>query len=232
MIVAVEPAPGAPDDLAPPDPFGRIGRPRLRGWLHVVGVAGMVVAGPWLVASATTTRDRWGALVFVLGAIAMMGTSAAYHVVRWPPRWLGPMRRADHSTIFVAIAATYTPFLLAVLTGSMRTWVMLAVWVGAGVGIAVNQVAHHAPRWIRTVPALALGLASIVLVPAMWRTSPSMTLLVAAGGAAYVVGAVAYAMRRPDTSPAWFGHHEFFHAMTLVAIALHAWAVHIATTLA
>jgi hemolysin III len=44
-------------------------------------------------------------------------------------------------------------------------------------------------------------------------------VLLAAGGLAYTVGAIVYALRRPDPAPRVFGYHELFHALTLVAVA-------------
>ena len=48
------------------------------------------------------------------------------------------------------------------------------------------------------------------------------------GGAAYSVGAVFYALRRPNPWPTVFGHHEFFHACTLVAALCHHIALYFA----
>jgi hemolysin III len=49
------------------------------------------------------------------------------------------------------------------------------------------------------------------------------------GGLFYSLGAVVYALRRPDPSPRWFGFHEVFHAFTLAAFATHYVAVSFAT---
>ena len=50
-------------------------------------------------------------------------------------------------------------------------------------------------------------------------------VLLLAGGALYTVGAVMYALRRPDPWPATFGYHEFFHAATVLAWACHHVAI-------
>ena len=42
----------------------------------------------------------------------------------------------------------------------------------------------------------------------------------AAGGLLYTIGAVVYALRRPDPIPAVFGYHEVFHAPVIAAAAL------------
>lgn len=199
----------------------RAGRPSLRGRLHLAGAIAIVLSAPLLLPAATSPGRRWAATVFLLSAFVMLGTSAAYHVVNWGPSMLGPMRRADHSAIFVGIAGTYTPFLVVALDGSFRTWMLVGVWVGAAIGIAVNNIFHHAPSWVRTAPYLVLGWVAVILIPALWRLSPTVLWLVVAGGLAYTVGAVVYARRRPDPWPATFGYHEVFHALTLLAIALH-----------
>ena len=43
--------------------------------------------------------------------------------------------------------------------------------------------------------------------------------LVIVGGVFYTVGAVIYALRRPDPSPTILGYHELFHLCTIAAAA-------------
>jgi hemolysin III len=50
-------------------------------------------------------------------------------------------------------------------------------------------------------------------------------LLLVGGGAVYSLGAAVYALRRPDPVPAVFGYHEVFHALVIIAAALHFAAV-------
>jgi hemolysin III len=45
------------------------------------------------------------------------------------------------------------------------------------------------------------------------------------GGLLYTVGAVIYALRRPDPSPKVFGYHEIFHLLVIAAAATHYAAV-------
>jgi len=53
-------------------------------------------------------------------------------------------------------------------------------------------------------------------------------VLTLTGGALYTVGAVFYALRRPNPWPTVFGHHEFFHAFTLLAAICHHIAIYFA----
>ena len=51
------------------------------------------------------------------------------------------------------------------------------------------------------------------------------TVLLALGGVLYSMGAIVYAMRRPDPAPDVFGYHEVFHALVVVAATTHCAAV-------
>ena len=59
--------------------------------------------------------------VYGVGLCALFAASGLYHRWRWNPRWRPLLRRIDHSTIFVFIAASYTPVALLVLSGRSRS---------------------------------------------------------------------------------------------------------------
>jgi hemolysin III len=160
---------------------------------------------------------RAGVLVYAFGVTAMLATSATYHVPTWPPRVMLALRRADHSAIFLGVAGTFTPIVLATMPATFGTVLLALVWVGATAGIVVRNVFLHARPWARTVPYVALGWVGLVTLPWLWRHSTTVAWLVAAGGLLYTLGAVVYARRRPDPWPRWFGYHEVFHAFTVVA---------------
>jgi hemolysin III len=87
----------------------------------------------------------------------------------------------------------------------------------------------HAPRWVTAPLYLALGWVAVAVLPDILRNGGATALiLLIAGGAAYSAGAIFYAMRRPNPWPTVFGHHEFFHACTLVAALLHHIAIYFA----
>jgi hemolysin III len=60
------------------------------------------------------------------------------------------------------------------------------------------------------------------------RGGVTCLVLLVIGGAVYSIGAVFYALRRPNPWPTVFGHHEFFHACTLVAAISHHIAIYFA----
>jgi hemolysin III len=160
--------------------------------------------------------------VYTLAMVALFGVSAAFHRIRWQPAARRGMRRADHSTIFVGIAGTYTAVAALALSGWAQILVLSLVWVGGGVGIALRQVWLDAPKWAVSLPYVVVGWCALAVVPQLVRgLGMGGFALVLAGGAAYTAGAVVYALRRPDPWPAVFGYHEVFHSCTVVGAALH-----------
>jgi hemolysin III len=201
------------------------GRPRLRGVLHAVAFAASAVIGTLFVAAAPGSR-MLPAAAFAVSASVMLGTSALYHRVAWGQRARLWMRRADHAGIYLLIAGTYTPVGLISLHGPLRTTVLAIVWSGAGAATLAKFCWVRAPKWLSAVIGVALGWVGVAAMPQLAQHEGLVpVVLLAAGGVAYTLGAVVYALRRPDPVPTVFGYHEVFHAFTLVALACQYVAV-------
>ncbi|RQX14678.1 hemolysin III [Micromonospora ureilytica] len=218
----------APLRLKPVD----IGKPRMRGWLHTYAFFVAVVCGIVL-CSIAATRPGWAPLVscliYSLTVCGLFGTSALYHRRVWSERGYQVMRRMDHSMIFVFIAGTYTPLCAMLLAPRPATVMLALVWVGALAGVAVKVVWPHAPRWVSAPLYLALGWVAVAMLPEILHGGGVAALvLLIIGGAMYSVGAVFYALRRPNPWPTVFGHHEFFHSCTLLAALCHHIAIYFA----
>jgi hemolysin III len=159
----------------------------------------------------------------------LFGISALYHRRVWSERGYQIMRRMDHSMIFIFIAGTYTPFCVELLSPGKATLMLSLIWGGAIGGVALKMVWPHLPRWAGAPLYVALGWAAIAILPdVLHRGGVACLVLLVVGGMIYTVGAVFYALRRPNPWPSVFGHHEFFHACTLVAAICHHIAVYFA----
>ncbi|MEU7609227.1 hemolysin III family protein [Micromonospora sp. NPDC049204] len=218
----------APLRLKPVD----IGKPRMRGWLHTYAFFVALICGVVL-CSIAATRPGWAPLVscliYSVTVCGLFGTSALYHRRVWSERGYQVMRRMDHSMIFVFIAGTYTPLCTMLLTPRPATVMLALVWGGALAGVAVKVVWPHAPRWVSAPLYLALGWVAVAMLPDILHGGGVAALvLLIVGGAIYSVGAVFYALRRPNPWPTVFGHHEFFHACTLLAALCHHIAIYFA----
>ncbi|MEU7586484.1 hemolysin III family protein [Micromonospora sp. NPDC049230] len=218
----------APLRLKPVD----IGKPRMRGWLHTYAFFVALLCGIVL-CSIAATRPGWAPLVscliYSLTVCGLFGTSALYHRRVWSERGYQVMRRMDHSMIFVFIAGTYTPLCVLLLAPRPATVMLALVWGGALAGVALKVVWPHVPRWVSAPLYLALGWVAVAMLPEILHGGGVAALvLLIAGGAIYSAGAVFYALRRPNPWPTVFGHHEFFHACTLLAALCHHIAIYFA----
>jgi hemolysin III len=209
-----------------------LGKPRLRGRLHqyaffIALAAGVVLCA--IAASRPGVAPLVSCLIYSLTVCGLFGTSALYHRRIWSERGYQLMRRADHSMIFIFIAGTYTPFCVLLLDPGSATLMLALIWGGALGGVALKNIRPHLPRWAGAPLYLALGWAAVVILPDVLRAGGVAALvLLATGGVIYSVGAIFYALRKPNPWPAVFGHHEFFHACTLVAALCHHVAVYFA----
>jgi len=205
-------------------------KPRLRGWLHAATAPLALVAGIVLFVLSPTPMTRIGSAIFALSALALFTASATMHRGRWSPRTNLWLRRLDHSSIFLLIAGSYTPFTLLLLHGGQRTQLLVIAWGGAGLGILFRLFWTSAPRWLYTPIYIALGWAAVFYFPDFFdRASPAVLVLMVAGGLIYTVGGVVYGFRRPNPFPRWFGFHEVFHSLTIVAFTTHYVGVSLAT---
>jgi hemolysin III len=212
---------GTGDDAAGPGGAGTAA-PRLRGMLHAAAFPAAVVAGVVLITLAPARSARLAAAVYSLACITLFGVSAAYH--RSPPasRRRGLLARLDHVSILLVIAGTYTPLAVLALHGWTRLSVLVIIWTGTAAGALARLIWRPAwrpvPRWLITSLFTALGSTAVCVLPQLLRGAGALVLiLVLAGGILYSLGALVYSLKRPDPSPQWFGFHEIFHAMTILA---------------
>ena len=217
-----EPSPGEPRAAAGPDLHAADVVPLLRGVSHAYAFWFALAAGLVLLLLAPDASARVAAAIYAFGLSALFGGSATYHRWRWDPRWRPVLRRIDHSTIFIFIAASYTPVAVLVLDGTLRIVVLCVVWAGALAGVVFSIAWIEAPRWLTAGTYLALGWVAAITVPDLVDRLPAAPLaLLVAGGVLYTTGAVVYALRRPDPWPRTFGFHEVFHAFVIAAALAH-----------
>ncbi|MGA8046428.1 MAG: hemolysin III family protein [Dermatophilaceae bacterium] len=216
---SVEDAVGEARDAA--HEFAASVKPRLRGWLHAGMAPIALVAGIVLVVFAPSQNGRITAAVFTLTAFLLFFTSAVYHRGSWSPRVADVLKRLDHSNIFLIIAGSYTPFALLLPRGQAVS-MLLIVWIGAIVGVAFRVLWVGAPRWLYVPIYVALGWVAVFYLGPLWTNGGTVVLsLIVTGGLLYTSGAVVYGLKRPNPSPRWFGFHEIFHALTILAFVSH-----------
>jgi hemolysin III len=196
--------------------------PRLRGVLHAAAFPAATLAGVALIALGPTRPARLAAAVYGVTCMTLFGVSAAYHRSPLASRRRILLGRLDHVNILLVIAGTYTPLAVLALHGWTRLCVLAVIWAGTLAGALSRLIWRPtwpaAPRWLTTALFTALGWVAVFVLPQLQRGAGTLVLvLVLAGGIMYSLGAVVYALKRPNPSPRWFGFHEVFHALTILA---------------
>src|SRR5215813_12538186 len=163
------------------------------GIVHAIGVVfGLVAATVLIVLAAVYARaiDIVAASIYVAGLLTMLVLSATYNL--WPvsrAKWV--LRRFDHSAIYVLIAATYTPFIMALPTSVFSVALLIGVWCVAIVGIVLKLGWPDRFGGLSLGLYLALGWSGIMLYDWVVAELPTFALwFVFAGGTLYSFGVI------------------------------------------
>ncbi|KQP50884.1 DNA-binding protein [Methylobacterium sp. Leaf399] len=189
------------------------------GAIHVIGVTlGLAgaIAVVMLAAMEPLGWAGWAAVVVYAAAlVSMLGVSATYNM--WPVgrrKWM--LRRADHALIYLMIAGTYTPLVTLVGTGSSAWALLAAIWLVAGVGIALKLLMPGRFDRVAIGLYLMLGWSGVLAYDSIIAVlTPDALRLLAAGGLLYSFGVVFHVWRSlPYQNAIW-------HAFVLAATACH-----------
>lgn len=157
------------------------------GFLLAAASLPVLLAGGWLPARPGSVL---GAAVFALTMMLCFLASTVYHALPQgqAKRWLC---RVDHAAIFLFIAGSFTPFALRNLDTTAGLAGFCLVWALALTGIVCKAGGRLRSPLRSTLLYVALGW---VAAAAAWPTLAVLTahelVLIAAGGTAYMVGAV------------------------------------------
>ena len=163
--------------------------------------------------------------VYGLSSVLLYVASSLYHGLKVAPRRRRMLLRLDHIGIYALIAGSYTPLALLVLKtySPLLSWAFFwLVWSLATLGIIFKLWWLDAPVWLSTGLYLLLGWLALGIMPVLLQTlSAGGLLLLFLGGLLYSVGAVIFAVERPNFYPGVFGHHELWHLFVLAGGACH-----------
>ena len=197
--------------------------PQFRGALHRWSVPFAVAMSVWLVARARGADVKAGMAVYGLCIVTMLTVSGIYHLPQLSGALRTALRRADHSTILLAIAGSYTGVIVAGMSGTTRTVLLVGTWVVAAIGIGLRLFWFHCPTYVVGLVYVGAGWSVLLNPGAYLRALDGQEIaLLVAGGLLYLVGAGALALRWPDPWPRTFGYHEVFHTFVVLA-ALSNW---------
>ena len=180
-------------------------KPLLRGWIHAVATPLALAAGIVLICLAHGTGLKWACAVFMTCSLVLFGNSACYHLGDWSPRVTDVLR----------------PF--------WRNSIIAGMWTCTTIALIIHVIWISAPRWLYVLVYIIFGVSGVAFMGLFWMSpyaGPAVVVLLCAGGACYIAGAIVYALRKPDPWPKVFGFHEIFHTGTVAGYACHMVAIY------
>lgn len=189
---------------------------RADAMVHVAGLVLGLMSVPAIIVLAALLDGRLGVVLsmtlYGAALLAMLGASAAYHMIRSEP-WEETLRRVDHAAIYVKIAATQTPF-AAMMGASQSGWLLAAVWAAALAGALGKLLIPHLMTRLSLPLYLLLGWSGIML---LWPADGARPLfgatliLAVTGGLLYTIGVGFFLAERMRF------HNAIWHGFVLVA---------------
>jgi len=212
--------------------MGHVQRPIRPGRAHLIELTVAVPAMMVLpVCAGGTAWLQIGVAVYAIGLCSMLLVSVTYH--RWVhgSRTRRIWRRADHATIFAAIAGSATPVAMWAMPGVTGFALVSAIWSVAVIGAGCKLAPWSRGDWAGTVMYAVAGALGALAIPSLWvRHRAGPALLVVAGGITYLLGAACFARNWPTLRPSVFSFHEVWHVFTAVGAGFHFAAVWILAT--
>lgn len=198
---------------------------------HAFGVLMAVLATFLLLSRSVAAGNGWAVVaytIFGIGMLACMLSSTIYHHAKEPKR-KAVLRHFDHASIYVLIAASYSPFTLILMRneGPWGWGIFTLVWLTALVGIGFNFRKLKANNHLKTASYVLMGMVVLIAIKplidvALAEDCLAVLYWLGAGGVFYIAGSFFYAL----------GRHEFvhavFHLFVLLGLACHiiaAWLI-------
>jgi hemolysin III len=187
---------------------------------HGLGLMISLLGCAYLLGTATTVgwKEVLGCGIYGGSLVAMYLASTSLHVAE-SLQVRGRFQMADHVAIYLLIAGTYTPFLLAI-EGHCGLVLLGCVWALAAIGISIKV--KYADRLEETSPLPYVGLGWL----ALGTLKPLMAILPTNSLALLVIGGVAYTLGVPfycRDDKRYF--HAVWHLFVMAGTGCHFAAV-------
>ena len=164
---------------------------------------------------------QWISLwVYGLSLVLLLSSSMLYHFAQDERKryWY---KKLDHTAIYYLIAGTYTPFLSIAIPTAKAHHLLIALWVIALIGTLFKLVFIHRFQKISLAAYLVMGWLAVLVMDDMQRyLSKDAIQLLIAGGLAYTVGTLFYALKNVRYS------HAIWHVFVLLGAGLHFLAIY------
>ena len=194
----------------------------INAYSHGLGAVLAFIAAIFLIVKGYgLALGQWISLwVYGLSLVLLLSSSMLYHFAQDERKryWY---KKLDHTAIYYLIAGTYTPFLSIAIPTAKAHHLLIALWVIALIGTLFKLVFIHRFQKVSLAAYLVMGWLAVLVMDDMQRyLSKDAIQLLIAGGLAYTVGTLFYALKNVRYS------HAIWHVFVLLGAGLHFLAIY------
>ncbi len=167
---------------------------------------------------SSDTTHTFALAIFITSMILLYAASTIYHTLDISPKVNDMLKKIDHMMIFILIAGTYTHICLIVLGDGIGWFLLIFVWAIALIGIGINAIWIHCPKWVSSITYIGMGWLCIFAMGKIIASLPDHAFeWLLAGGVIYTVGGIIYALKLSVINNKFkhFGSHEIFHLFVM-----------------
>lgn len=195
---------------------------KLNVYTHAFGVLLASVGAVLLIIKGSDLKplQSLGLWVYGCSLILLFSASTLYHMAKTEQRrfWY---KKLDHTAIYYLISGTYTPFLAIAIPTTKAHNLLIALWVIAFIGTLFKLAFIHRFQKISLVAYLIMGWLAVLVIDDMQTyLRPECLNLVIAGGLAYTIGALFYALKSVRYT------HAIWHIFVLIGAGLQFLAIY------
>lgn len=181
---------------------------------HGIGVVLGIVALVFLMIKAQTKIEYLAYAIYGASIIVLFLASTLYHSFSFT-KLKTFFRKLDHSSIFILIAGTYTPYILLGIGGFKGTIISIIIWAIGIFGIVIKLGFFEWSRKIDLFLYLAMGWICVFFVRDIYsHIGLKGLLLLLGGGISYSIGVIFYVKKNMYLS------HFIWHIFVLGASVL------------
>ena len=194
----------------------------INAYSHGLGAVLALIAAIFLIVKGYgLALGQWISLwVYGLSLVLLLSSSMLYHFAQDERKryWY---KKLDHTAIYYLIAGTYTPFLSIGIPTAKAHYLLIALWIIALIGTLFKLVFIHRFQKVSLAAYLVMGWLAVLVMDDMQRyLSKDAIQLLIAGGLAYTVGTLFYALKKVRYS------HAIWHVFVLLGAGLHFLAIY------
>ena len=194
----------------------------INAYSHGLGAVLAFIAAIFLIVKGYgLPLGQWISLwVYGLSLVLLLSSSMLYHFAQDERKryWY---KKLDHTAIYYLIAGTYTPFLSIAIPTAKAHYLLIALWIIALIGTLFKLVFIHRFQKVSLAAYLVMGWLAVLVMDDMQRyLSRDAIQLLIAGGLAYTVGTLFYALKKVRYS------HAIWHVFVLLGAGLHFLAIY------